>query len=128
MPSTRIATGLWARARSAEVLEAVQAALVEALKIPETDRDVVLDIYDESRRIIRPTRSDLFTRIEVILFSGRSMVAKRQLYAALVRNLGALGVPPGEVKTVLIEVPAENWGLKGGHPASEIDLGFKIDV
>lgn len=128
MPSTRICTGIWARDRGPEVLEAVQSALVEGLKIPETDRDIVLDIYDPATRIIRPTRSDLFTRIEVTLFSGRSMDAKRRLYQALVRNLGKLGVPPGEVKTVLIEVPPENWGLKGGHPASEIDLGFAVNV
>ncbi|MEQ9122868.1 MAG: tautomerase family protein, partial [Alphaproteobacteria bacterium] len=114
--------------RSQEVLEAVQAALIEGLKIPETDRDVVLDIYDPSRRIVRPTRTERFTRIEVTLFSGRSLEAKRRLYRALVRNLGALGVPAEEVKTVLIEVPAENWGLKGGQPASEIDLGFEVAV
>lgn len=128
MPSTRVSTGVWARSCGPELLEAVQAALVEGLKIPETDRDVVLDIFDETRRIIRPTRSDLFTRIEVTLFSGRTIDAKRRLYEALVRNLSALGVPPSEVKTVLIEVPAENWGLQGGKPASEIDLGFEVNV
>ena len=128
MPSTRISTGVWARPRATEVLEAVQAALVEALKIPETDRDIVLDIYEADRRIIRPTRSDAFTRVEVTLFSGRSMAAKRRLYEALVRNLSALGVPAGEIKTVLVEVPAENWGLRGGKPASEIDLGFEVNV
>lgn len=128
MPSTRISTGTWARTRGNEILEAVQAALVEGLKIPEGDRDVVLDIHDEQHRIIRPTRSDRFTRIEVTLFAGRSLDAKRRLYAALVRNLGALGVPEKEVKTVLIEVPPENWGLQGGVPASELDLGFEIRV
>ncbi len=128
MPSTRISTGAWAQSRGQEVLEAVQAALVEGLKIPEMDRDVVLDIHDPSRRIIRPTRSDYFTRVEVTLFSGRSLDAKRRLYAAMVRNLSALGVPEREVKVVLIEVPPENWGLQGGMPASELDLGFDINV
>ncbi len=128
MPSTRISTGIWAETRGHEVLEAVQAALVEGLKIPEGDRDVVLDIHGPDRRIIRATRSDMFTRVEVTLFAGRSLDAKRRLYAALVRNLAALGVPETEVKTVLIEVPPENWGLKGGVPASELDLGFEIRV
>jgi len=45
-----------------------------------------------------------------------------------VRNLSALGVPADQLKTVLIEVPTENWGLRGGVPASEIDLGFEIKV
>jgi len=62
------------------------------------------------------------------MFSGRSMGAKRALYQAIVRNLAALDVPPHDIKITLIEIPPENWGLRGGMPASEIDLGFKIDV
>jgi len=109
-------------------LEAVQGALVEGLQIPQNDRDIVLEIFDDTRRIISPKRSDHFTRVEIVLFSGRSLGAKRKLYAALVRNLSALGVPAEQVKIVLIEVPAENWGLRGGVPASEIDLGFEVRV
>jgi hypothetical protein len=29
---------------------------------------------------------------------------------------------------VLNEVPLENWGIRGGQPASEVDLGFKVNV
>jgi hypothetical protein len=88
----------------------------------------VLDIHDETTRIALTGRSQRYTRVEVTLFAGRSMEAKPALYKAMVANLAALGVPEAEVKTVLIEVPRKNWGLCGGHPASEIDLGFRIDV
>lgn len=27
-----------------------------------------------------------------------------------------------------LEPPAESWGITGGVPASEADLGFKVDV
>ena len=128
MPSTRIVTGSWARGSEGKVIEAVQAALVSALKIPEEDRDVVIDTYDEIARIVMPSRSQRFTRVEVTLFAGRSMEAKKALYTALAANLATVGVPQAEVKTVLIEVPDHNWGLRGGYPASELDLGFKIDV
>lgn len=128
MPSTRIVTGSWARGSERKVIEAVQAALVSALKIPEKDRDVVIDTYDETTRIVMTGRSQRYTRVEVTLFAGRSMEAKRALYRAVVANLAELGVPETEVKTILIEVPTENWGLRGGYPASELDLGFKIDV
>jgi hypothetical protein len=128
MPSTRIATGTWARGRELQVIEAVQAALREALKIPEWDRDIVLDLYDADRRIVIAGQSERFTRIEITLFAGRSMEAKRALYKTLVQNLGALDVAPKDVKTVLIEVPAQNWGIRGGQPGSEVELGFKVDV
>jgi len=128
MPSTRITTGTWARGSEREVIETVQSALLSALKIPDYDRDVVLDIYDAATRIVPTGRSERYTRIEVVMFSGRSLDAKRALYQALVANLSALGVPATEIKIILQEVPAENWGLRGGQPASEIDLGFKVDV
>ena len=128
MPSTRIVTGSWARGGEGKVIEAVQRALVGALKIPEKDRDVVIDTYDETTRIVMTGLSQRFTRVEITLFGGRSMDAKRALYKAVVANLAELGVPETEVKTILIEVPAQNWGLRGGFPASELDLGFKIDV
>jgi phenylpyruvate tautomerase PptA (4-oxalocrotonate tautomerase family) len=128
MPSTRIVTGEWARTREMELIAAVQSALVDSIKIPDWDRDIVVDLYDGTRRIVPAGRSDRYTRIEIELFAGRSMDAKRALYRAIVQNVSALGVPEAEIKTILIEVPPENWGLRGGLAASELDLGFKVDV
>ncbi|GGF73221.1 tautomerase [Azorhizobium oxalatiphilum] len=128
MPSVRIATGDWATGQELAVIEAVQSAMLSTLKIPDWDRDVVLDLYPPTRRIVPGDRSERFTRVEVTLFAGRSIEAKRALYKALVANLAALGVPEGEIKIILIEVPRENWGLRGGLPASEIELSFKVDV
>jgi phenylpyruvate tautomerase PptA (4-oxalocrotonate tautomerase family) len=63
-----------------------------------------------------------------VIFAGRSLQAKRGLYKAIVKNLSEIGVPATDIKIIVVEVPAENWGLRGGLPASEIDLGFKVDV
>jgi phenylpyruvate tautomerase PptA (4-oxalocrotonate tautomerase family) len=128
MPSTRIATGAWARGRESDIIESVQAALLTSLKVPDWDRDIVLDLYDDKRRIVPTGRSERYTRVEIAMFSGRSIEAKRVLYKSVVQNLAVLGIPATEIKIILSEVPAENWGLRGGLPASEIDLGFKVDV
>jgi phenylpyruvate tautomerase PptA (4-oxalocrotonate tautomerase family) len=128
MPSTRITTGAWARDREAAVIEAVQAGLLRGLKVPDWDRDVVIDVCDTARRIVPTGRSDRYTRIEIQLFAGRSLEAKKRLYASIVANLAELGVPKDEIKIILVEVPPENWGVRGGLPASEIDLGFDIKV
>ena len=128
MPSTRITTGIWARGSETRVIEAVQAALLSSLKLPDYDRDVVLDMYEADTRLVPTGRSERYTRIEIMMFSGRSIDAKRLLYRTLVANLSEMGVPANEIKIILVEVPAENWGLRGGLPASEIDLGFKVDV
>jgi phenylpyruvate tautomerase PptA (4-oxalocrotonate tautomerase family) len=128
MPNTLIVTRAGWIADPAAGIEAVQSALREALKIPEGDRTLRLIEHPASHFAVPPGRSEKFTLVEVTIFSGRSMSAKRTLYQAIVRHLAALGVPPLEIKITLIETPPENWGLRGGMPASEIDLGFKIDV
>ena len=128
MPCVRIATGPWIGGREGDMLEAVQTALVEAFKIPPTDRDVVLDVYEPHRRLVPGGRSDRFTRIEIIGIAARSMEAKRALYRILADKLEHLGVPRRETRFVLIEPMPENWGVTGGVPASEVNLGFKIDV
>ncbi|WP_027578916.1 tautomerase family protein [Bradyrhizobium sp. Ai1a-2] len=128
MPSTRITTGIWVRGSEAIAIDAVQRALLTSLNIPDYDRDIVLDVYESYQRIIPTGRSNRYTRVEITMFSGRSLDAKKALYRAVVENLKVLGVPPSEIKIVLIEIPPENWGLREGLPASEIDLGFKVNV
>jgi tautomerase-like protein len=128
VPNTLIATRAGWISDPAAVIEAVQSALREALKIPEGDRTLRLIEHPVPHFAVPPGRGAKYTLVEVTMFSGRSMGAKRTLYQAIVRNLAALDVPPLDIKITLIETPPENWGLRGGVPASEIDLGFKIDV
>jgi len=45
-----------------------------------------------------------------------------------VKQLGTVGIAPADIKIVLKEIPLENWGIRGGVPASEVELGFKVDV
>ena len=63
MPCVRIATGKWAEGSEMKLIEAVQSALVSAFKVPERDRDVVLDLYGDNRRIVSTGRSERYTRI-----------------------------------------------------------------
>lgn len=128
MPSTRIETRTgWVGNRRQELIEAVQAALLDGLLIPREDRCVRLTEYDHDAFIVPTGKGATYTFIEVTMFSGRSLDAKRRLYCAVVEQLGRFGIPNSDIKIVLIEVPPENWGIRG-LPASEIDLGFKIEV
>ena len=128
MPSTRvdIIKG-WLGNRRADFLEAIQLALIEGIRIPENDRDIRLTQYDADD-VVKPIGSSpRHTVIEITLLTGRSIEAKRRLYTALVTHLAPFGLGPDDVKVALIEVDAENWGLRG-LPVSDIDLGFKVDV
>ncbi len=118
--------------RSAEdkraVIQAVHDALVESLRILDHDRKYRLREYTRDEMMVPPGASDRYTIVEISMFPGRSLDAKRRLYQAIVRNLGRLGTPPTDGFITLHEPPMENWGIRGGIPASEVDLGFEVNV
>jgi phenylpyruvate tautomerase PptA (4-oxalocrotonate tautomerase family) len=118
----------WSPTEKAELLDAIHAAATEALKLPDEDRTQILTEHPADAFEIPPGKGDRFTLVEITMFAGRSLDAKRRLYRAVVRNLGRLGIPPSDVLIVLHEVPLENWGVRGGTPASDVDLGFEVGV
>lgn len=110
------------------LLEAVHVALVEALGIPDHDRTQMIREYAPEDLEIPPGKTEKFTLVEIALFAGRSLDAKRRLYQAIVRNHRELGIAPDDIMIVLHESPLENWGIRGGRPPSEVDLGFAVDL
>ena len=112
------------------MVDAVRGALSEALRAPDDDPAVRLTEYPrEQFSLPYPDRhSDHYTLVEVTMFQGRSMDTKRRLYETIVRGLGFFGVPANDVVIVLHEPAMENWGVDGGTPASEVEVGFKVDI
>lgn len=128
MPSTRIETRRgWLGERRRDFVEAVQRALLAGILIPETDRCVRLIEIDPDAMIAPPHAGLGYTVIEISLFTGRSLEAKRRLYAAMAEELAPFGLAAHDIKIILHEVDRQNWGLRG-LPGSEIELGFKVDV
>ncbi len=110
------------------LLDAIHAALMEAFKIPENDRNQRIFEFEPENFDIPEGKTSNYTLIEIDVFPGRSLDAKRKLYQTIVQNLKELDIQPSDLLIVLKEPPLDNWGVRGGAPASEIDLGFKLDV
>jgi len=112
------------------LMEAVHAALREAFKLLPGDRNVRLIAHEPHRFACPPDRShpELYTHISIDAFAGRSLDAKRALYRGIVEKLEGLGIPRDHVKILLRELPKENWGIRGGQAACDLELGFKIEV
>jgi phenylpyruvate tautomerase PptA (4-oxalocrotonate tautomerase family) len=110
------------------LIEAVYQAQREALKVPEGDRQIRYIEHKPEHFEVPPGKTENFTLVEITLFPGRSLEAKRSLYQSIVRRFGELGISQTDIFIVLNEPPLENWGIRGGVPASEVDIGFKIDV
>lgn len=129
MPLVLIECRRWmSRDTKAAVFNAVHDALVVGLKIPEDDRLQRIVEYAPDDFEIRPGRGERFTIITITAFVGRSIQAKKRLYRELATRLEPLGIPSNDLFVVLDEHPMENFGVRGGLPASEIDFGFKVEV
>ena len=108
--------------------DAIHAALMEAFRIPENDRNQRIFEFEPENFDVPEGKTSNYTLIEITAFPGRSLDAKRKLYQTIVQNLNKLDIQPNDLMIVLKEPPLDNWGVRGGIPASEIDLGFKLDV
>ena len=112
------------------IIDAVQAALVQHFQIPAKDKHSRFINHLPHRFACPPQQEqpEYFTQISIDAFAGRSTDAKRNLYQGMVNNLEVLGIPPQYVTIVLRDIPIENWGIRGGQAACDVDLGFKVDV
>ena len=110
-----------------EIIDAVHAAMMEGLRIPEWDKTIRFISHEPHRFTADPKKGERFTLISIDLFAGRSLQAKKRLYSAIARNLAPFDIPADHVKVLLREVSMENWGIRG-VPASETDIGFEIKV
>lgn len=129
MPITRIEVKRsWPVAQQQHLVDAVHTAMVNALKIPEQDKIIRFIEHRPEHFIAPPGTSENYILVEITLFPGRSLDAKRKLYQGIIKRFSELGIAPGDILIVLIEAPLDNWGIRGGVPASEVDLGFNVNV
>jgi len=111
------------------ILDGVHQALVDALGIPDRDRFQRIYELDKGDFECPPDRSQAVTMIQITMFPGRSFEAKKKLYQNIIKNLGENpGIGGNDIMIILLEPPMENWGIRGGQPASEVDFEFKLDV
>jgi phenylpyruvate tautomerase PptA (4-oxalocrotonate tautomerase family) len=120
----------WSEADEVAIIDAVHESLVAAFRIPPQDKDVRLLSYPPHRFACSPklTQPELATLVTIDCFAGRSVDAKRALYAEICERLGALGIPKDHVTITVRDIPTESWGIRGGQAACDIDLGFTVNV
>ena len=129
MPNVLVETrGGWLGAKRTALLDAIHAATVEALRI--TPDALVLRLVEHPRECFAVPHgaAEQYTHIMITMFAGRSLSAKRVLYQGIVRHLEPFGVPPGDVRIILNEVPRENVGMRGGEAAVDLELGYEVRI
>jgi phenylpyruvate tautomerase PptA (4-oxalocrotonate tautomerase family) len=131
MPSTLIEVRRqYSAPEEVALIDAIHEAIVTAFEIPPQDKHVRLTVHEPHRFATAPhlTQPEFYTLVTIDCFAGRSIAAKRKLYAEVVERLAPFGIPRDHVTIVVRDLPTENWGIRSGQAASDIDLGFTITV
>ena len=117
-------------AAETQLMEAVHESIVEAFRVSAVHRNVTLTVHAAHRFVGRTDCPDpeRLTNISIFVLPGRSIAAKRLLYRLLVEKLQCMGIPKTCVLIRLHELPAENFGVRGGVPLCDVDLGYPVKV
>ena len=129
MPIVRIED---AAARSPATRQAIIECVFDGLKqvfgVSDEELQARYQSFDPACFVPPGGLSD-YLHVRITVFAGRKPETKKKLYAVLVQGLSALlGMAPASIVILLDEHPGENWGMRGGRMASEIDFGYEIGV
>ena len=108
------------------LIKETRSCIHECLKLTDGDPGIRLTEYEEEFFQMKPPYQII---IKISLFSGRTFETKKALYKQLTENLEQkTGIQKEEVMILLDEHPKENWGIRGGIPANELKLGYKVKI
>jgi 4-oxalocrotonate tautomerase family enzyme len=107
---------------------AIHNSVMTALKYPK-EKKFHRFIPMESDCFIYPDdRTSDYIIIEISMFEGRTIEAKKSLIRSLYDNIQQdVGISTNDVEITIFETPKENWGIRG-LPADELILNYKIDI
>ena len=115
-------------ARRDSLSNAIHQSAMDALGLPEEKRFHRFIGLDDADFIYPGDRSRQYTIIEISMFEGRSVDAKKALIRLLFERLETdCGIAPQDVEITIFETPRHNWGIRG-LPADELTLDYQVKV
>ena len=114
--------------RKQPISDVIHHCAMEALQLPAEKRFHRFIALEPDDFIFPDDRSEQYTIIEISIFEGRSVEAKKSLVRLLFERLHTeLGISPQDVEITIFETPRHNWGIRG-QPGDELGLNYKVDV
>jgi phenylpyruvate tautomerase PptA (4-oxalocrotonate tautomerase family) len=112
----------------AELSDVIHACVVEALSYPADKRAHRFFALDAGDFYYPVGRSDRYTIIEISMFEGRSVEAKKRLIYLLIERISAaFELDVQDIEITIFETPRHNWGIRGAA-GDELDLNYRVDV
>jgi hypothetical protein len=108
--------------------DVIHGCVVEALEYPVDKRAQRFFPLDAEDFFYPAGRSERYTIVEISMFEGRSVAAKKLLMRLLFERVELeLGIAPMDLELTISETPKHNWAFRG-LPGDEHVLGYKVDV
>jgi phenylpyruvate tautomerase PptA (4-oxalocrotonate tautomerase family) len=110
-----------------QLSDVINSCMTDALKYPPDKRNQRFFPLDRSDFYYPPDRTERYTIIELSMFEGRSVAAKKELIRLLFERVQPLGISTQDLEITIFETPQHNWGFRG-LPGDEHQLNYKVDV
>jgi phenylpyruvate tautomerase PptA (4-oxalocrotonate tautomerase family) len=112
----------------AQLSDVIHSCVVDALQYPPDKRAHRFIPLEPDDYYYPAGRTEQYTIIEISMFEGRSVEAKKQLIGLLFERIcGQFGMSVQDVEITIFETPRHNWGLRG-VPGDELQLNYKVEV
>ncbi|MCU7905319.1 MAG: tautomerase family protein [Candidatus Thiodiazotropha sp. (ex Epidulcina cf. delphinae)] len=106
---------------------AIHESLMDVFGLPESKRFHRYILLDDNDFTYPPDRSDKYTIIELSIFEGRSVKAKKQLIYLMFSKIEAYtSIDEQDVEITIFETPMSNWGIRG-MTGDELTLNYKVN-
>jgi phenylpyruvate tautomerase PptA (4-oxalocrotonate tautomerase family) len=112
----------------ARLSDVIHSCIVDALDLPPDKRFHRFFPLDRSDFYYPSDRTDHYTIVEISMFEGRSVEAKKKLIELLFERAGKeLHISPQDLEITIFETPKHAWGIRG-RPGDELQLSYKVEV
>ena len=112
----------------ASLSQAIHTSVVDALSYPAEKRFHRFIALEPDDFLLPSDRTNQYTIIEISMFEGRSVDARKALVRALYKNIeAACGIEANDIEITITETPKENWGIRG-MLGDELALTYKVNV
>jgi phenylpyruvate tautomerase PptA (4-oxalocrotonate tautomerase family) len=112
----------------AELSEIIHSCVMDALQYPPDKRAHRFLPLAADDFYYPAGRTEQYTIIEISMFEGRSVEAKKRLINLLFERITTqLRMSAQDIEITIFETPRHNWGIRG-VPGDELKLNYKVEV
>lgn len=111
-----------------EMSEVIHSCTVDALKFPADKKFHRFFPLEPGNFYYPEGRTEKYTIVEVSIFEGRSVEAKKEFIRLLFNRFRELlSIHDNDLEITIFETPKHNWGIRG-LPGDELTLNYKVNV